>query len=325
MPFDASFDDVYDCIKAHVASATTSHAPDCSRLDEFKPAGRITDRLLRALTDCDIVIADVSETRPNVMWETGYAMALGKPVIVIAQRDSALPFDISDVQTIFYERNRLRTTLGTRLQEVFVDTVAAHTSTGRHSKDTEEARWRERVSSNVHVADLRGLVRDVVQILEQERGQRATESSPMSPRLRALAGSWISSQSGSHIHIMEKGGRLVAPYSYGGGEVMTGEYYDWREIGDHIFARFRWFDSDIHGFAFLREAGAGVLDGAWWYDSDVDTVADAPPPSGGYASTWARTREPLPSWATDFHQRSQSVKGGVRYQPGRKPQGKRAP
>ena len=45
-------------------------------------------------------MADITETKPNVMWESGFAMALGKPVIVITQSLADLPFDIRDMQAI---------------------------------------------------------------------------------------------------------------------------------------------------------------------------------------------------------------------------------
>src|SRR5204862_409394 len=80
--------------------------------DEARPAGRITERLLAALRECSFCIADLTGSNPNVMWETGYAMALGKPVIVITQDLATLPFDMKDMQALCYDRTHLNSSLG---------------------------------------------------------------------------------------------------------------------------------------------------------------------------------------------------------------------
>jgi nucleoside 2-deoxyribosyltransferase len=85
MPFDPGFDDVYTFTKTSVESAVSMSPINCFRLDERKPAGRITDRLLSELQTATICIADLTGCRPNVMWEVGYAMALQKPIIIVTQ------------------------------------------------------------------------------------------------------------------------------------------------------------------------------------------------------------------------------------------------
>lgn len=91
MPFATDFDDVYAVIKATVESSTTDAKGRCFRLDESRPAGRITDRLLTELRSATICIADLTENKPNVMWELGFAMALEKPVIIVTQSVATMP------------------------------------------------------------------------------------------------------------------------------------------------------------------------------------------------------------------------------------------
>ena len=38
------------------------------------------------------------------MWEMGYAMALGKPLIVVTQNSQDVPFDLKDMQSLQYDR-----------------------------------------------------------------------------------------------------------------------------------------------------------------------------------------------------------------------------
>src|SRR5262245_29071745 len=124
MPFAVEFDDVYAAIKANVEAVISRRDGSCIRLDESRPAGRITDRLLREIQTASLCIADITGNRPNVMWELGYAMALSKPTILLTQNMSELPFDVKDLQTLEYNRNHVNRTLGGQLQRAILDTLA---------------------------------------------------------------------------------------------------------------------------------------------------------------------------------------------------------
>jgi len=59
----------------------------------------------------DIVIADLSEANPNVMFEVGYAQGRGKPVLYIMQSDETIPSDLMGNLVYLYDKdspNRLR-------------------------------------------------------------------------------------------------------------------------------------------------------------------------------------------------------------------------
>jgi nucleoside 2-deoxyribosyltransferase len=79
MPFSGDFDDVYSSIKLGVEGALSTSGGRCFRLDESRPAGRITERLLGELQSAAFCVADLTGNKANVMWEVGYAMALAKP------------------------------------------------------------------------------------------------------------------------------------------------------------------------------------------------------------------------------------------------------
>ena len=65
---------------------------------------------------------DVSDSRPNVLHEIGFAEALGKPVIQICSTGTnALPFNVRNNQTIPYsigQTAKLRKRLESELQKV---------------------------------------------------------------------------------------------------------------------------------------------------------------------------------------------------------------
>jgi hypothetical protein len=60
------------------------------------------------------------------MWELGYAMALGRPTMIVTQQLAELPFDIRDMQSLEYDRKRLSTTLGVPPQKMVIDTISVN-------------------------------------------------------------------------------------------------------------------------------------------------------------------------------------------------------
>jgi len=64
---------------------------------------RIIPRIEMGIRRSAIVIADVSESSPNVFYELGFAKALGKDVIVTAKEGTPRPFDISDVPILYWQ------------------------------------------------------------------------------------------------------------------------------------------------------------------------------------------------------------------------------
>ncbi len=99
MPFSEEFNDIYELgIKA--ASADTGAY--CERVDEQIFEERILDRIYNQITKADILISDMTDRNPNVFYETGYAHALGKKVILITQRNDDIPFDLKHFPHIIY-------------------------------------------------------------------------------------------------------------------------------------------------------------------------------------------------------------------------------
>ncbi len=56
-----------------------------------------------ALDRADMVIADVSASNPNVMFELGVARGARKPILVLSQDNAELPRDVLDLQVITYQ------------------------------------------------------------------------------------------------------------------------------------------------------------------------------------------------------------------------------
>lgn len=64
--------------------------------------GSINDRVISSIYEADLVVANLTTLNPNVMFELAIRYSYGKPAIVIAEKETKLPFDIIDENTIFY-------------------------------------------------------------------------------------------------------------------------------------------------------------------------------------------------------------------------------
>jgi len=110
---EAAYDDVHDAIK----DAARSCGLHAERVDEVQSNDRITDRLLESIRKAEFVVADLTDARPNVFYEAGYAYGLGKTPIYIARADTRLEFDLKDYPIIFFKSMRqLREGLEKRLR-----------------------------------------------------------------------------------------------------------------------------------------------------------------------------------------------------------------
>ena len=301
MPFSPEFDDVYASIKGGVEDALAQGPNRCSRLDEMRPAGRITERLLAQLQSASFCVADLTGSKPNVMWEVGYAMALSKPTIVVTQNLKELPFDLKDMQSLEYSRSHLSTTLRSPLRRIVIDTVEHGGTRGVATTRNNDASDEVIAELRGQVAELKSIVSQAVEVWSPRAATVAREVTDSTTALAALQGSWINMESGSHMYASIVEGDLVAPYCYGGNEELVGVYFGWKKAGDYWFARFAWLDRRFTGFAFLKHEALDRLTGAWWSDDGGVRVPSSPPDAAGVPWRLKRLVDvKFPKWAEEF-------------------------
>ena len=85
--------------------------------------GSITKQVIKHIYQDELVITNLTERNPNVMYELAFRHSLGKPVIMIAEKGTNLPSDIIMERTIFYQNDasgvlELREELEKALEEI---------------------------------------------------------------------------------------------------------------------------------------------------------------------------------------------------------------
>jgi hypothetical protein len=115
MPMDKNDHQLIDVLEAIKAGAK-----ECSitaeRIDDDERNERVTDRILEAIRKAEFVIVDLTNERPNVFFEAGYAHGLGKIPIYVAREGTHRHFDIQDYPIIMFRNMKeLREGLAKRL------------------------------------------------------------------------------------------------------------------------------------------------------------------------------------------------------------------
>lgn len=100
MQFGNMFDSIYTDVIKPCAEKVGIEA---YRADDVYKPGIILQDIIRGIVESEVIIAEITPANANVFYELGYAHCLGKPTILLAERDVQLPFDISGYRCIFYD------------------------------------------------------------------------------------------------------------------------------------------------------------------------------------------------------------------------------
>jgi hypothetical protein len=91
----------------------------CTRVTEANASERILPDILDRIQRAAFTVVDLTDLRPNVFYELGYADGLGKKVVVTAKSGTELPFDVKDIPTIMWDgQKQLKEDLRARIMEI---------------------------------------------------------------------------------------------------------------------------------------------------------------------------------------------------------------
>ena len=115
MQFSEPYNSLYSEVIKPVAE---SMGLEAYRADDVYKPGIILQDIIRGILEAEVVIAEITPVNANVFYELGYAHALDKPTILLAEGRSELPFDIRSYRCIFYDNTiRGKTGVETNLKQ----------------------------------------------------------------------------------------------------------------------------------------------------------------------------------------------------------------
>jgi hypothetical protein len=131
-PYTQGSEAVYQLIISAAAQAKA----EVSRADFVSAPGMtITESIEGAISEAKLVIADITDSNPNVMYEVGIARAKNRPLILIATSSRSIPFDIANIRVIILDVSN---------PDEFVSRLAAAIDEAFHNPNQFKAQTRER-------------------------------------------------------------------------------------------------------------------------------------------------------------------------------------
>ncbi len=86
----------FDPVRETINEILTGLSIRSIRIDERPNAGHLWESVLQDIAKADLIIADITGSNPNVMYELGFAHALKKPVLQIVEKEvGSVPFDLA--------------------------------------------------------------------------------------------------------------------------------------------------------------------------------------------------------------------------------------
>lgn len=87
-----------------ISSAAAKAGASVTRADLMDASATSTlERVLGGIQSASLLIADISDANPNVMYELGYAQAQNKPLILIASGLRHVPSNLAAIQVLVYD------------------------------------------------------------------------------------------------------------------------------------------------------------------------------------------------------------------------------
>ena len=100
MPFRDELKPVYE---DHMCTVAKHLNLSIARADDFFTVHIVMHDVWNGICAARVVIADCTDRNPNVFYEIGLAHVVGKQVILLAQQEEDIPFDIRHIRCVKYQ------------------------------------------------------------------------------------------------------------------------------------------------------------------------------------------------------------------------------
>ena len=105
MSFHEDFDNVYWFgIRGGIKDAGMY----CNRIDDFYFVGNVLVEINEQIQDADVIVAEITGSNPNVLYEVGIAHTLKKLTILLVQNVDDIPFDLSMHNHLVYNPRNIK-------------------------------------------------------------------------------------------------------------------------------------------------------------------------------------------------------------------------
>jgi len=102
MPFSDPFNRYYTTIYRPAIEAA---GLEPGRTDDiFRPSGIVSD-LWSMIQEAKVLVAELTTKNANVFYELGLAHAIGKPVVMVSQTESDVPYDLQSLRVLLYNKD----------------------------------------------------------------------------------------------------------------------------------------------------------------------------------------------------------------------------
>jgi hypothetical protein len=194
-PADNRWDDLFNtCIKLAVEGAGLDYR--CVR--SFNPHGNFMSDIVEHLASAEVVIAVLTELRPNVMYELGVRHALKRKTIMLVEKGSEIPSDLNAFIALHYStmtqkgREELTETIRERLalldagepnsdnpvSDYLVRRAQSIIDDWQENKNPQSLLPRLAEILPSYAIKLGSILNKTSQHIESQRGQEATTATP---------------------------------------------------------------------------------------------------------------------------------------------------
>lgn len=154
---------------------------------EIDTPGSITQQVIHHLLTDDLVIANLTELNPNVMYELAVRHAKRLPIVCVIEKGTKLPFDIATERTIFYDNDMAGVeALKPRLSKTVIEATSDKEPDNPIYRVVKDSIMREVVAADDSQAYILQRLDEIASNLNRLRRQVEPESHRIGPKKRRV-------------------------------------------------------------------------------------------------------------------------------------------